>query len=240
MKRLEVKFGRKRLGVDVPESWQEMSGEQFVAVCSLADKKCSDAEFYSRFFGFPEDMLKEMDLYYFYVLNSLLGFTLKTQALSVFIIGKIGEWVSPNPMLSGMSFEQFMMIDTFFTWYLQLDDRKFLDRMCAVMYVRDDEEFADIDIEARTEEWSKVGGDVKQALLVNWSLIKRWLSKAYKHLFPEGDGDTVKRGSRRISNTWLEIFDALVADDLTRIEKYKRIDAMDVIRYVNNKIKNQR
>lgn len=55
-----------------------------------------------------------------------------------------------------------------------------------------------------------------------------------------GDDDAHQHGSKKISNTWLEIFDTLVQEDLSKIEAYKKVEAMDVIRIVNRRIKEQK
>lgn len=240
MRRLEFSIRGKMRSVNVPEHWREMSESQFKAVCRLGKGLIDDTAFYSEFFGLPTSVVVDIDIFNFYVLNSLLEFTREVEAFGEFLVPKVGGFVCPKPNLRGMSFHQFMTIDTYFTWYLQTDDVRFLDSMCAAMYLLPDEEFASLDIEGRSRAWSVRGESDKYVLLVSWTIIKRWLGKAYPHLFPSGDDDAPKRGSRKISNTWLEIFDTLVQDDLTKIESYKKVDAMDVIRIVNRRIKEQK
>lgn len=240
MRHLDFSLNGKTVSVNVPEHWHEMSERQFKAVCKVSNKDIDDATFYSEFFNIPLVWVNSIDIYYFYVLNSLLGFTRDVEAFSRFLVTKVGDFVSPQPNLNGMSFHQFMTIDTFFTWYLQTNDVKFLDRMCATMYLREGEDFSTIDIDERVKEWQMMAQSDKSALLISWTIIKKWLSRGYPYLFPKGDDDVHQHGSKKISNTWLEIFDALVQEDLSKIEAYKKVEAMDVIRIVNRRIKEQK
>lgn len=240
MRKLDFSINSKKVSVDVPEHWHEMSEKQFKAVCRISNKEIDDATFYSEFFSIPVEWVNSIDLYYFYVLNSLLGFTRDVEAFSGFLVAKVGDFVSPQPNLSGMSFHQFMTIDTFFTWYLQTNKDAFLDKMCATMYLLTCDDFSKLDLDARAEVWAKVDKSDKYALLISWTIIKKWLSKGYTYLFPKGDDDAHQHGSKKISNTWLEIFDTLVQEDLSKIEAYKKVEAMDVIRIVNRRIKEQK
>ena len=240
MRHLDFSLNGKTVSVNVPEHWHEMSERQFKAVCKISNKDIDDATFYSEFFNIPLVWVNSIDIYYFYVLNSLLGFTRDVEAFSGFLVTKVGDFVSPQPNLNGMSFHQFMTIDTFFTWYLQTNDVKFLDRMCATMYLHEGEDFSTIDIDERVKEWQMMAQSDKSALLISWTIIKKWLSRGYPYLFPKGDDDAHQHGSKKISNTWLEIFDTLVQEDLSKIEAYKKVEAMDVIRIVNRRIKEQK
>lgn len=239
MRHLDFSIGGKTVSVDVPEHWREMSERQFMAVCKLSGKELDEVTFYSEYFGIPKEWVKSIDIYYFYVLSTLLEVVRQMDAFGDFIIKKIGHFVCPMPNLSGMTFHQFMTVDTFFTWYLQTDNRKFLDRMCAALYLKSGEDFATLDIDERVKEWAPFESD-KTALLISWTIIKKWLAKAYPYLFPSGTDEVNKHGSRKISNTWLEIFDTLVQEDLGRIDSYKKLEAMDVIRIVNRRIKEQK
>lgn len=250
MREVAFVIGKKKVHSFVPESWQELSERQFLAIVGKSCELEEDTEFYAHYFGIPADVVKGMDLYYFYVLNSLLAFTRNSAKMRSFILrqvtlrnamGKTFTVQAPEANLDGMSFQQFMMIDTFHTWYLQTKERKFLLSMCSCCYLKEGEDFFSLDMDERLKCWEKCGELEIQSILVQWSLIKGWLSSSYIYLFPKGDGEeNGKGGKTKISNTWLEIFDTLVADDLTRIETYKHLHCMDVLRVVNHKIKEQK
>lgn len=252
MRNIDFVIGKKKVHGYVPESWMELSEKQFMAIIRWTYGEFDDAEFYEGFFGIPAEDVKRMDMYYFYVLNSLLSFTRKVEGVSSFILHQLilyGRNASkltlfaPEAKLAGMSFQQFMMVDTFYTWYLQTKKRDYLKSMCCCLYLAEGEDFFKLDMDERLPYWNNCVAEILDAALVQWSLIKAWLAESYPYLFPSGSDETASKGKGgkvKVSNMWLEIFDTLVADDLTRIEAYKRLECMDVLRIVNGKIKNQK
>lgn len=252
MREIDFVIGKKRVHSYVPESWMEMSERQFLAVIANIYGHLDDAGFYERFFGIPADEVKRMDFYYYYVLNSLLSFTRKMDGVTSFIVRtfqlkerEMGVLTvkAPDAKLNGMTFQQFMMADTFYTWYMQTKRRDYLVSMCCCLYLAEGEDFFKVDMDKRKLFWNDCSDETLNAVVVQWSLIKAWLSKAYTHLFPSGGEVTEmkgKNGKVKVTNTWLEIFDTLVADDLSRIESYKRLECMDVLRIVNFKIQERK
>lgn len=242
MRKLRVTFNGKDVDVDIPESWREMSEKQFIAACSLADGKVEEYEFYSQYFGIPADGVDALSLYDFYMLNSLMNFMREPAMLNSFKIARVADFIAPLPALASMDFEQFMMVDTFFNWYVQTENDAYLNRMCAALYLMRGEKVSDLNMSDRAKTWELVNTPVKYAIMVNWSMVRMWVANAYPYLFPSGDSEAprVKNKNPKLSSTWLDIFDALVEDDLSKIASYKRLHCLDVIRIVNRKIKNQR
>lgn len=247
MKELDFVIGKRKVHSYVPESWVELSERQFWAVVCRSFDAIDDATFYSQYFGIAEDVVEEMDLYYFYVLNSLLSFTRERGKASSFIVHRLklrdkkkNEILveAPQAKLSGMSFQQFMTIDTYYTWYLQTKNKQYLLQMCSCCYLQPEEDFFQLDPDERVEYWNGCDEMKLNAVMLQWTLIKEWLSSAYSYLFPQGEAvANGKDGKVQVSNAWIEIFDTLVADDLTRVETYKRLECMEVIRIVNYKIR---
>lgn len=247
MRELGLVIGKKRVHSCVPESWLEVSERQFLAVVARAYDLMDDAAFYAQFFGFDVGLVSQLDLYSFYVLNGLLSFTKKDDGMQSFILpmlklkdgeGRVFCVVEPHARLKGMSFQQFMMVDTFYTWYVQTKKRDYLLSMCACCYLREGEDFFALEMDERLACWRTCEDVLLYAVLVQWSFIKSWLSRSYPHLFVAGEPPHAGRsgGKVKVSNMWIEIFDTLVADDLNRIESYKRLECMDVLRIVNRKI----
>ncbi len=250
MRELDFVIGKKKVHSWVPESWLEVSERQFLAIVGITYDDLSDVQFYVQFFGLDEKVVREMDMYTFYVLNSLLSFTRITNGMSSFIIhsmklkdskGRVLRVDAPRPKLSGMTFQQFMMVDTFFTWYMQTQNKDYLISMCACCYLNEEDDFFTMDMDERVKLWKECNPTALNAVLVQWTFIKAWLSGAYSSLFPKGNVEEVskKKEKVKISNAWIEIFDMLVADDMTRINTYKRLECMDVIRIVNGKMEYQ-
>ena len=243
-------IGKKTVTCQVPEHWNELSVSQFKAIVDKTYCELDDVAFYARYFGITEDIVHSIDIYYVYVLGSLLKFTREMKGSTKFLVPSVRLFgpkpltvVSPSPALAGMSFMQFMMIDTFYTWYGQTKDRKHLVDMCCCCYLKEDENFFEMEMDERRKSWSLCGENDLFSVLVQWSLIKAWLSASYPYLFSSKEGGqpaTSKNGKVVLNNTWLEIFDSLVEEDLTRIDTYKRLACMDVFRIINRKIKNSK
>ncbi|MBQ9641522.1 MAG: hypothetical protein IJV06_08170 [Bacteroidaceae bacterium] len=255
MRKLVFEAGRKRFQCDVPERWEEMSSEQFLALVAVDAGTIDGNTFYSRYFGIRPEMVARLDFYLLYVLNSLVdglpslkngsagdGFRgMKRFLVPKYRLGKDFVVVSPAECLAGMSFQQLMTVDTFFTWYVQTDERRFLLQMCSCLYLKEDEDFFGLNLDERQRVWEAADGGVLRSVLLQWSFIKRWLSGAYPFLFPGGESQGTVRGGRKVvSNAWLEIFDVLVQDDLTRIDSYRHLACMDVLRILNRRLKNER
>lgn len=79
---------------------------------------------------------------------------------------------------------------------------------------------------------------VKEAVTVNYILIRSWLSKAYPHLFPAGeDEETSNTPKTPRPVDWLKVFDAFVGDHIGDIEKYKAMQVTDAFRIMNRRIR---
>ncbi|MBQ9363978.1 MAG: hypothetical protein IJT97_11285 [Bacteroidaceae bacterium] len=255
MRKLEFETGRTLFRCDVPETWEELSVEQFMAITALDAGTIDGRTFYARYFGIRPEVVDRLDFYLLYVLNSLVEKVSAPQSGTVpnpfrgmrrflvpsYRLGNGVVVVSPSECLSGMSFQQFMTVDTFYTWYVQTEERRFLVSMCCCLYLKEDEDFFSLNPAARQQLWEAADVAVLRSVLVQWSFIKRWLSGSYPFLFPAGERQDTKRGGKKVvSNAWLEIFDVLVQDDLTRIDSYKHLDCMDVVRILNRRLKNER
>ncbi len=254
MRKLEFKNGKKVIRRDVPETWEELSVDQFMAITALDAGTIDGSTFYARYFGLRPELVERLDLYFLYVLNSLVDMLPGTASTSgkafrgmrkflvpSYRLGKGDVVVAPSAGLSGMSFQQFMTVDTFYTWHIQTEERRFLLSMCSCLYLKDDEDFFRLNLSARQQLWDAAGDAVLRSVVVQWSFIKRWLSNSYPFLFPAGGQQgEISGGKKVVSNAWLEIFDVLVQDDLTRIDSYKQLECMDVLRILNRRLRNER
>ena len=260
MRKLEFETGGKRIACAVPERWDEVSAEQLLALAGLDVGSIDGSEFYARYFGIRREVVDGLDLYALFVLNGLVEQLsvlpdgerhggLRRFLVPSYVLGG-RRFVCPADGLSGMSFQQFMTVDTFFTWYLETDERRFLLQMCSCLYLEEGEDFFELQLEERMKVWGRCdtatdrtdGAAVLRSVLMQWGMVKRWLAGAYPFLFPVAvvQQQTVRGGRKVASNVWLEIFDVLVQDDLTRIDSYRKLACMDVLRILNRRLKNDR
>lgn len=251
MRQIELRykhFGMKRvIKRTLPSSYAEMTPAQFLATVRLTKGWIDEREFFLQFFGLTDKLLAKIDTFLLYRLTETLGFLkqIKAACTGFYCQELPGSLLSPNEKLSGMSFQQFMTVDTFFSWYLITDKEQYLDSFIAALYLKQNESyFSDsgltvLDISSRVAEVHHIPMDLKYAILVNWVLIKSWLSSAYPFLFPDKEPEANAKGDKIKAKPadWLALFDSWVGDNVASIEAYRKLSCMDAIRLLNRKIK---
>lgn len=242
---------------NIPESLSEATGQQFTALLALSQGRIAEQQFFINFFGIPEKLLPLLDLWQLYVLTDQLRDIWKVDRIDHFPIPEILiPWdkkkrteslhlMAPAAQLKGMTFQQFMTVDQFYQWYVYTGKAQYVLSMVAALYLEKDKPFAELDIQCVTDRLENYPDRwVLEGLAFNWGMIRSWLSGAYPHLFPAAEvqenNDTKPRPIKQRPGSWLNIFDTLVGDDLTRIETYKDLPCMDVIRILDKRIKQQK
>ena len=243
----QVEFQYKKWGIKrvikrtIPTTYEEMTPSQFLATVRLTKEWITDREFFLQFFGLTDDLLTTLDTFLLYRLTETLGFLKQIKgACTGFYCQELnGKLLAPQEKLRGMTFQQFMTVDTFFSWFLVTEKEQYLDRFIASLYLKSDEAFTDLDLDERLPAVKQIHMDLKYSIVVNWVLIKSWLSSAYPFLFPEGEATPNSQGDKVKSKPvdWLAIFDAWVGDNVPSIEAYRMLPCMDAIRMLNRKIK---
>lgn len=239
----------KKLACLVPEQWSELSDRQFLAMAGLANGWLREDEFFMQFFGISSDVLARIDAFQLYMLNELMQFLHQLEPIPTFPVKQIKarfpegviSLYAPGEKLKGMTFQQFMSVDTYYTWYQHTKNTDFILSMVATLYQREGLDFRQLDLSEQMDAIRKVDvntDDVLQALAMQWTLIRLWLSKTYTALFP-GTADSGTNNAKKKPTSWLSIFDHLVEDDLTRLESYAVLPATDVLRVINRRIKDQ-
>ncbi|MEG1860995.1 MAG: hypothetical protein RR206_04820 [Bacteroidaceae bacterium] len=231
----------------IPENYGEMTPRQFLASVRLSKEWIDDAEFFRQFFGIPRHLLRRLDSFYIYKLIGLITFVQDTKhPFHAFYLERLpGDLRAPRPKLRGMCLQQFMTVDTFFSWYLLIENMRYLDLFIAALYLppatlyvpRQGE--TPLDIEAQADLVHPLAFDLKYAILVNWALIKAWLSDSFPHLFPPAppsENSTVT-GRKGKPSSWLTLFDNFVGDNIASIDAYKALPCMDAMRIINRRIK---
>ena len=251
MKVLEIQykqlFRTKTLRYDIPTKYNEMSPTQFLAAIRLSKGWINEESFYLQFFNLSKRILSKLDSYQIYKLTSMLEFLNEVRAphKEFYVRSLPDHLMAPTPCLASMCFQQFMTVDTYFSYYIATDKAIYLDRFIAALYMKENESYLPksgevaLDMEARIPEVAKIPFDLKYSILINWVLIKTWLSILYPSLFPNAPGEENKEGNRIKTKPvdWLPLFDQLVGDNLAFIDDYKAIHCMDAFRIINRKIK---
>lgn len=249
----EVEFKYKKWGTmrsikrTLPTNYAEMTPAQFLATVRLSKGWIDEREFFLQFFGLTDKLLARMDAFQLYSLTETLGFLkqIKAACHNFYCEELSGKLLAPAEKLSGMSFQQFMTVDTYFSWFLVTEKEQYLDAFIAALYLKRNESYFKeegltvLDMTTRIPEVHSIHMDLKYSILVNWVLIKSWLSSAYPFLFPEGEASPNSKGDKVKGKSvdWLGLFDAWVGDNVASMEAYRRLSCMDAIRMLNRKIK---
>lgn len=243
-------FGRRKsFTATVPEKLGEASSNQFIALLSLSEGAVTEEQFFKLFFGIGSDILSRLDPWQLYVMTEQLRTLWEMTAADHFFIPELSidsvRLVAPEDRLRGMTLKQFMTVDQFWQWYAYSGNNTYLYAMVAALYLPENTDFFSYDHGALAESIAK-SEDLMllQGITVNWALIRNWLSDAYPHLFPSAEQDSSNEApsgrKKQRPGSWLAILDALVGDDLTRLETYPHLLALDVIRILDRRIKEQK
>lgn len=236
--------GWKDIKVNVPESFSEMTPEQFIAMCSIGKGEVDERKFIKHFFGITPDLWQSLDMFYVWKLTQMIR-EIKDDGRCdhfiesyLYVDGIVLE--APFARLKGMSWQQFITADTYFSWWKHTDKDWYLHAFIASLYIADTESFFTVKYDERISLLQKSGGKKTfECIATNWSLIRNWLANVFPYLFP---GKIIAEGEKNEQKnekpaSWLDVFDSLVGEDLTRIESYKTLACMDVMRIINNRIK---
>lgn len=247
----QIEFRYKRFGfprckkIAVPDKMSEMSPIQYLATIRLSKKWITEEEFFRQFFGLSSSLLAQLPLYYLYRLSALLGFLKdKNGRVDSFYLSELpAKLMAPLPKLKGMTLQQFMTVDTFASWYMAFEKNEYLDSFIATLYMKKEESFSKnggkpLNLEKRIPTIKRLPFDLKYSILMNWVLVKEWLSSAYPALFPESKPSTNSRGDkiRHKPVDWLALFDAFVGDNIADMDAYKELPALDAFRIMNRRI----
>ena len=257
---------KRRCRTWAPSNWWEMDERQFMAVVRSILGKISEEEYYADLFGIPQRLVGHLDQWHIYVLRKQVRFLDNGKAeTSRFFIRQVCGLLAPEDALGGVTLQQFMTADTFFSQFVgtvteekPMGSITALARFVASLYMRRNEAyFVDrmplrrtiIDLPVRQERVVDLEGnaaaiaeegdpDVLWAVYLNWVMIRNWLARAYPLLFPEADSDEKGDATqKRVKNAWLNIFDSFVDDDVAHLDNYRRMACTDAFRLMNRRIK---
>lgn len=247
MKHVKITYKNKVYERDIPTEWGELDTNGILLAARLWSGGIERDTLIARFFGLPDDVVAALDNYLVYCLTQLTSWMQRLDDnVAVFFIDTLPDTVyrSPGPRLGGCTLEQFMIADSNFQRYVTNADSDRLTAFIAALYHAPRR--ADDDLDQKTATIEHLDEDVRQAVFLNFILIRRWLSRSYPYLFPpstDNDDDDTPKGKKRKkpqTTDWLAIFDAFMGDDVAFIDRYKRMAALDAFRLMNRRIRNSR
>ena len=150
-----------------------------------------------------------------------------------FIIPSIGNLTRPKPRLKNETFGTFIFAETYLRNYEKSYEISELDKFIACYYRTG--EFNEESIQTNADSIKNEPEDKKQAIYINYLLIKQYLAINYKYLFsPTYDSD------QKQETTWVDVFDSVVGDDIVSHDEYAKLPISTVLRYLDNQIKKSR
>lgn len=243
MKKLKVTCGKKVFEAQLPETWNEMTPEQYLAAVDIWNGGIEQNAFLGRVFSIPENVVSSMgEFLKFSLLEQTKWMRTLEKPCSRFFIETLPNSVykAPGWRLAGVTLERFMLADNYFQRYAISGDEDFLSVFVAALYhaERTDRD----DMQRKVEYCDTLERKTKIAVFLNFMLIRKWLSMAYPFLFPTADDDdaTEEPKAKPKPTDWLAIFDAFLGDDVAFIERYKKMLALDAFRLMNRRIKNSK
>ncbi|MDR2086006.1 MAG: hypothetical protein LBP72_02405 [Dysgonamonadaceae bacterium] len=239
---------RKTTILHVPEEWIDLSGPQFAVCARVFTENISDEEFIAGFFGIKKSLAKRVDKFHQYKLIETVEFISNPKAtINFFFLPEIPGTglLAPEKKLKDITFEHFSIFDSLFFDYVNDKKEESLAKFIAALYLKKKEKITGIDFTARVRFIAeKVDKSTQYAIFLNYTFIRKWLSKIFPHLFGfvEDDPDEPKRKTIRPKKPnrpdWITVLDGLVGEDIINYERYKQLPCIVVFRTINKRIKN--
>lgn len=226
-----------------PENWEELTPSQFIALVRVMNADISENDILMEMLNLPHNVIKKLDTYQRYTLGQLLDFIQNKAPFNRFVMPEIQGLKAPEDGLSDVSFGEFMFIDTFYANYQEYGSENDLLNLGACIYVQHTKkgERPDFNGKIDTHRIKQIHPLKLEAIALNYGLIRTWLEEAYTEVFPTASSATGSTSSgKRQSNGWIDVYDSIVGDDLINREEYLNLPCMEVLRYMNKKVKENR
>lgn len=240
-------FFKKEKNIEVPQGWMDLSGSQF-AICSEAITSIvTDEVFISKFYGIKKSLVKQLTKFEQFKLIECAEFIINPKAMVNFFYLKSIPGTAlnaPDKKLQNVSFEQFMLFDTFFFDYVNDPKESNLHKFIAALYLKKGEVLTSIDFQKRVSYISKhVDKSSMDAIFLNYTFIRKWLSSVFKFLFeyneqdPEEKQEKKKQQNSSNKPDWNSILDGFIGEDILNEDKYRSISCIRAFKTINNRIK---
>lgn len=224
-------FWERTLEKRLPARWSEMNPRQIAAIPHLQRGTIDDCKLLQIFLGIKKSIAKRIDRYQAYCILRNLKYIKEPEPLGKFVIKRLVGFKAPGDQLKNITFGAFIFGDTYYQNYIsgKNDD---LNRFIACYYYNR-YGFREKNIEAHARIIGLTDIAVREAVAINYALIREWLAKAYPYVFQKAEeGQKQKK-----SNGWVGVFDAVVGDDLVNQEKYAEKPLSIILRFLNRKTK---
>ncbi len=233
--------------VMLPECWQEITGEQLIAITRLKDNLVSDNDFMQMVTGLPRKVIRNLSKFHFWNIVSCFDWASELKPHNQFIIEKItvNKTVLHAPMhkLKKVSFSQFIFADTYFSDFMASQSETDLNRFVAAWYLPRGKKFSEQLMEQSLAVLPQAAKTTRESIALNYLLIRQWLADVYPLIFLKDNGkENEKPKSPDLrqaggNSGWIKIFEKLVGDDIVNTDKYATLPLHNVLRFLSARIK---
>lgn len=237
-------FRKRKLSIKVPETWDELSEQQLLAMQKLYMAKINETDFICLFFGLKRRIVRLLAPYQLFKITELLEFA-KDKNMYSFRIKYIEEggkrYYAPGDRLKGMKFGEFCMVDSLFLSYMNNPSDEALNMLIGSLYrekgglyrIPFDEELMDL----YKKNAEPIKEEIKTAIVLNYSIVRLWLIDAYPAIFPkQKEEDKNKKVISFTGNEWINFYDSVVGDDIANEDKYKDKGVHTVLRLTGKQV----
>jgi hypothetical protein len=223
-----IPFLRKR-DIAFPSSWNELTPQQLENINLVLQPGHDERKIMRLFLGIGSLFARRLDSFQRFCILRQLRFLNSIDICDRFIIPRIGKLRAPEARLKNVTFGAFIFGDTYFQNYLE-GKKEDLDRFIACYYTRG--EFSENNIERNALMVSGESIEKREAIALNYRLIREWLARSYEYVFQKADEKKKEK-----SKGWIGVFDAVVGDDIVHQDDYARQPLSQILRYLDHKTK---
>lgn len=227
-----------------PESMEEITRLQFIAVLNYSAMEINETTLLKTMTGISRRAIKKLGDFQRYKLIELLSFVAETKGFNRFLVPVLkthkGKLYSPKPRLKGLTFEQFIFADAWFSDYAETKEPESLAKFVAALYIPKNKPFTESMIDDHFPAIQKLNAALLNSVFVNFGFLRDWLSDAYPLVFSKSDEQGQKKKTQHAtaqSNGWIKIFETIVGDDIIHSDKYAQTPIHNILRFLTERIK---
>jgi hypothetical protein len=248
MKSIEIQY--KTLGITrkisafLPERWDELTSAQLVLIARNYVTTVDETEILCGMLGIKKSIAAMLDNSQRFCIAMELDFMDDFKPHYAFVIRKLNKLNAPRPRLEGMSFGQFMFVDTYYEVAITSEDPEHLNKFIACLYLPEGKPFKEQLIEDRAAYVNLFfKPEEKTAISLNYRLVKEWICERYPLLFRKSsaaelvEAESVTQRSNSKGSNWVKVYESLVGDDIVNQDKYSALPVHTVFRYLTTKLK---
>lgn len=233
----------RKLTCNFPGNWTELNSDQLISIAGSRHNLTDDAGFLAQFLGISRRIIRHLGKFQILQIGELLEWTKFVQPHNKFIIPYIGcgyeSLKAPLPKLKKVTFSQFIFADTSFADWQESESENDLNRFVASWYLPEGIAFSEEVMEEHAEKLAKVDLPIREAVAMNYLLVRQWLCDVYPLVFiPDWTAPEEKEKKKpRRSNGWIRIFEQVVGDDIIHADEYATQPLHNVLRFLSRRIK---